>query len=251
VLAIFAIRQAPPRLIRYALGSLLVLAGGWFAYAHGSGPYYRGPIVADVTPAVIQVARDSPSGLVGALDQARTGFVLSGGATNTTVPERVEPPAGPTMVQQLRHRARLAAVGLAVVFTPISLLQASSIVEFAGGRGLLPLADIDTMFLDVSMLAVLVLLFRRRQTIGDRLPFIVFGITLSLVTAVLLGYVVTNFGTLFRIRLIVGVPIWTLALALSHSRRGRVLPGTGSRIRLSPARVSMPELALQLADTGT
>ena len=251
VLAVFAVRQAPRRLTRYAMGSVLVLTGAWWAYAAGAGPYYRGPIFADVLRAVgwtgsapqSATRPDFPSRLVGSLDEARTGFVLTGGATNIKMREwdepsgasvegagatnikvrgRDEPPVGgvtglgASITRSVRYRAKLVTLGLAVVFTPISALKALSIVEFTGGRGLLPLADLDTVFLDLSMLSVLTLLSTRRRSVGDRLPFIVFGITLSLVTAALLGYVVTNYGTLFRLRLIVAAPIWTLALALSH-----------------------------------
>ena len=114
--------------------------------------------------------------------------------------------------------------GLAILFIPISLLQALSVLEIAGGRGLLSVADLDTIFLDATILFIFVLLWKRRDTIGDRLPFVVFGLTLSSVTAFLLGYVVTNFGTLWRMRPLVAIPIWLLVVALSPPAARRRAP---------------------------
>ena len=51
--------------------------------------------------------------------------------------------------------------------------------------------------------------------IGDRLPLVLFGLTLSLVTALLVGYVVTNLGTLWRLRSLIAVPLWILVIALA------------------------------------
>jgi hypothetical protein len=45
-----------------------------------------------------------------------------------------------------------------------------------------------------------------------------FGLTLAAICAVLLGYVVTNFGTLWRLRPLVAVPVWILVVALSPKR---------------------------------
>ena len=66
-----------------------------------------------------------------------------------------------------------------------------------------------------AMASMLALLWTRRRAIGDRLPLVVIGLVLSGVTAVLLGYSVTNFGTLWRMRPIVMIPLWVMAVALS------------------------------------
>jgi hypothetical protein len=44
---------------------------------------------------------------------------------------------------------------------------------------------------------------------------VLFGLILAAATTILLGYVVTNFGTLWRMRPLAAVPIWLLVLALS------------------------------------
>jgi hypothetical protein len=59
------------------------------------------------------------------------------------------------------------------------------------------------------------LLWKRRRAIGDRLPFVLFVLILATTTAMLLGYVVTNYGTLWRLRAMVAVPLWVLVVALS------------------------------------
>jgi hypothetical protein len=61
-----------------------------------------------------------------------------------------------------------------------------------------------------------------RRVIGDRLPFVVFALVLATTTAMLLGYVVTNYGTLWRLRSLVVVPLWLLVLALSEQTAARV-----------------------------
>jgi len=114
-----------------------------------------------------------------------------------------------------REQAIAAARGLAVIFVPISLLRAVTDIHFEGGRGLLSIVDLDTVVMDVVSVFVLALLWRRRRAIGDRLPLVLFGLTLSFVTALLVGYVVTNLGTLWRLRSLIAVPLWILVIALA------------------------------------
>ena len=111
---------------------------------------------------------------------------------------------------------KAAATGLAVVFVPLSVITRVTSIEMSGGRGALRLADVDTLFLDATAIVILALLWRRRRSIGDRLPFVVFSLLLAATSAMLLGYVVTNYGTLWRLRSIVAVPLWMLVLALSN-----------------------------------
>lgn len=55
------------------------------------------------------------------------------------------------------------------------------------------------------------------------------GIIFSATTAVLMGYSVTNFGTLWRMRPVVAIPLWMMAIALSphvDASRGNIQPRT-------------------------
>ena len=130
----------------------------------------------------------------------------------STLPIGVIGRAIPTNVFE---EARTAAWGLAVVFLPISLVETISGISIPGSRGLLQVTNVDTVFLDAAILFMLALLWTRRQAIGDRLPLVVFGVIFSATLAVLLGYVVTNFGTLWRMRPLVAVPLWVMAIAVS------------------------------------
>lgn len=114
-----------------------------------------------------------------------------------------------------REQVVATARGLAVIFVPISLLRAVMDIRFEGGRGLLSIVDFDTVVMDLVSGFVVVLLWRRRRAIGDRLPLVLFGFTLSLVTALLLGYVVTNLGSLWRLRSLIAVPLWILVIAVA------------------------------------
>jgi hypothetical protein len=115
----------------------------------------------------------------------------------------------------VRDHFTVAATGLAIMFIPLVLLGVVSGLEVEGGRGLLVLADLDTVFLDVTLALVLALVWRQRRTLGNRLPIVMFALIFAGTTAILLGYVVTNFGTLWRMRSLVAIPLWMMVVALS------------------------------------
>lgn len=113
---------------------------------------------------------------------------------------------------------KVMIAGLSVLFVPITILRQLSLLPIVAGGGLMAASDLDTMAMDVSLLLLLQLLWQRRHALGHYDRFVAFGLLLSAATALLLAYVVTNFGTLWRMRSIVAIPIWTLAIALSpHS----------------------------------
>jgi hypothetical protein len=136
-------------------------------------------------------------------------------------PER--PPAPPSELRavpiSIPDHLRTGAIGLAVVFVPLSVLAPLFGLNIAAGRLAMALTDIDTLFNVVTTLLVLALLWRGRHSIGDRLPFVVFVLILSAASAILLGYVVTNYGTLWRLRSSVVVPLWLAVVALSPEAR--------------------------------
>lgn len=161
-----------------------------------------------------------------------------GAATASAAPPGEQPPSAPTSVQaevdpvadnvavavpvRPREQVAAAARGLAVIFVPISLLRTVTSIRIEGGRGLLSIVDFDTVVMDAVSIFLVALLWRRRRAIGDRLPLVLFGLTLSLVTALLVGYVVTNLGTLWRLRSLIALPLWIPVIALaprSESRR--------------------------------
>jgi hypothetical protein len=118
----------------------------------------------------------------------------------------------------MADRIRTTLIGLAVVFVPINLVKLIVGFDFAGGRGLLSVSDLDTIVMDCGLVLAVLFLWRRRAAIGERVPVVVFSSVFSITTAVLLGYVVTNFGTLWRMRPMVAVPILLAAVALGGPR---------------------------------
>jgi len=200
----------------------------WVAFAAGAGAYY------DAYHAIIVRTIGSPLQPLAELQTARAGFARSQGATSILTPPTNA--GGATATEALNAADRLArytgddlasrlrnlALGCAVLFVPISLLKALSIVTFPGGRGLLYITDIDTVVMDVAILASMFFLgsaYRGRRSV----PVMLFTIVIALLATIALAYVVTNFGTLFRLRLIVAIPLWLLPVfvTMSTSREGR------------------------------
>ena len=228
-LIVRAIALPRPLALRWSALSCGVLAVFWLAFMTGAGPYYAsyanlitrtvGVRIPLIAPAAEPVAlSDSPeeSGMgvaVSRVDFLRRGFVNTKGATNLT--------------SSSQDAAALQAlvVGLAAMFIPISGLMQLSIVEFSGGRGFLLITDLDTLFMDLALLAVGWLLVTTGRPTRGQLPFTCFTLALGLVSAVLMAYIVTNYGTLFRLRLLATVPLWLAPLALARMSTGVPLAG--------------------------
>jgi hypothetical protein len=208
---------------------ILVLAALWAGCRFGGGPYYESlvePVLAPVTarlePAVAAARRavglpppahdrHAPSGgLTGLIGRSRRGFEVTGGATNMAPPE-LDRTRRTGIVSQVRG----LALGLAAVFVPVTVLRASGMVSFPGGGTLLYLTDVDTLILDASVVICLVFSWRHRQALRPHLTVAAFVLALGIVSALLVGYVVTNYGTLYLLRLMAVVPLWLLPRALA------------------------------------
>jgi hypothetical protein len=81
--------------------------------------------------------------------------------------------------------------------------------------------DIDTLIVDAGLAAALYLLFLARR--NPALPVMVFVVVLAALTTVALAYVVTNFGTLFRLRLLAVTPLWMLPALVAESSSVRAV----------------------------
>ena len=210
------------RLAAFAAPVLVLL---WVAFAMGSDVYYTyyRDLIARTTginlSALALIGRDtrpviSGSADVGelgtAMDSVRIGFIGSGGGTN------IKSRTALNLTRQgLEQAASDLALGLAVTFIPISALRATSMVDFNGGRGLLAITDLDTLFMDVTLLAIAIAIFRLHGVNRYNVASLVLVVTLAAISAVVVAYVVTNFGTLFRLRLLTAVPAWLAPLALT------------------------------------
>jgi hypothetical protein len=192
----------------------------WVMFVIGAGAYYA------YYGNVLRAAVGSPLLSVAALDVARTGFVSTGGAT-TTVSGSASDDVTPLQVDAphitaggIAGRAARVVRGCAVMVVPISLLRSLSLVSFSGGRGLLLVTDMDTLVMDAALLFSVWLLFRSRDRM-DSMPVAIFALVLAGVTALSMAYVVTNYGTLFRLRLLAVTSIWVLPAFIG--RQGRAL----------------------------
>jgi len=213
VLAAFAWRKPRRQVAIHALVSALIVAFLWWSFKAGGGAYY-GYYEAKVL-AVVGISRNPSDAPLGAILSAREGFVRSGGATN--IVRRVAHREGAGLIRLAWEYTCQLALGTLVLLLPISFLKWMSIVDFAGGRGLLVVTDLDTIFIDVTLLAVVLLLKRTWSRQRPNLAFTVFTAALCGLLAALMAFVVTNYGSLFRLRLMVAALIWLLPLALARS----------------------------------
>ncbi len=154
----------------------------------------------------------SPADAVSMVDDARAGFISSGGATNIG-----EAPT--SALGGSTSRLRGFTVGLASMFVPLIVLRALGLVTVSGGAAMVALGDVDTLFFDAVFLAIVVLTWRMGRELRPNAAFLTFAVCLVLLLCVLMGYTVTNVGTLIRLRLMVLVPLVTMPLAFSRLPR--------------------------------
>ena len=196
----------------------------WIAFVARAGPYsqpYQDLVLHALHIPSALAANLHPSGLALTLptasaatlaptDQievAREGFVNAGGATNIVRNRR---PSGNTINELLDE-----AWGLMVIVVPICLMRALSLIGVSGGRGLLIVTDLDTIFIDVTLALQLWIVFRRWNWRERDVPFLSFALSLGTVALLLMAYVVTNYGTLFRLRLMYAIPWWLAGAAVA------------------------------------
>jgi len=127
----------------------------------------------------------------------------------------------------LRRRAGTAgrleglAIGLGAMVVPHSILGRLG-VDLQIGRSARLFADADTVVFDVTTVLIFWFMIRNRRQLY--LPALLFGLALAMLAALPLAYVMTNYGTLIRLRLLVAVPIWLLTLALAPGLTARASP---------------------------
>jgi hypothetical protein len=221
--------RAHGRRLRAAVTGAGLVITLWMAFMFGAGAYYvhyadlleratglsipvftrqsgeSGPLImeADVT-----ALGDSVIAL-------RRGFARSGGATNLT--DREEDETASVRASEIAERT---GIGLLAMLVPMTLLDALSIVDVAGGRGFLFVTDVDTVFATGMLIAAIVIAYRARARATPAAPGLVFACLLAGISALLMAYIVTNYGTLFRLRVIAIAPAWLLPLAYLGQGRG-------------------------------
>ena len=160
----------------------------------------------------------NPAEAIQIVDGARRAFVTSGGATN--VADRLPPTGEPgvTNRNQTAPGARYlsaVAIGLATLFITLTLLDALSIVRASGSMMMQVMGDADTICFDITVMMMAALTWRLRRAARSNTPYLMFSLSLAAVLTGLMAYVVTNVGTLVRLRLMLMVPLWTMTFAFA------------------------------------
>ena len=231
------------RLLRTAASGCAVLVVLWMASAAGAADYYSyyRDLAARATglrfPQIGMFGGAAPGGaapggaapapaggvqgvevMTGTLVTLRRGFEQAGGATNLSASE-----PGNTRASVMSTLGDVG-VGALVLVVPISILQLTPLVTFGGGRGFLFLTDVDTLFMDAMIVAGVLFVYRQLSRELLNAPVLTFLIVTACVSGLLLAYVVTNYGTLFRLRLMFSSPLWLLPLAVSGRPAGPRTP---------------------------
>jgi hypothetical protein len=205
----------------------------WTAFTYGGGPYaepYRQLIWAE-----LHIPDNKPSLSMAAapLDSARDGFVATGGGTNIV---RKRTPTGNQTVERLMD----GASGLMALFVPINILRRLSLVTIAGGRGLLVITDIETTLLDLTIAVQLWLVWRQWKRGHSDVLFLAFVLTLAVAVMVPMAYVVTNYGTMFRMRVMYVIPLWLAGASIARAGHGRRFALGRTAATASAGRTELP-----------
>jgi len=180
-------------------------------FVMGAGPY------ADAYQPSLWSSASDRATLITMLDRARSRFVAAGG--ETSLDQDDEPRLELSIVT---NRGRLERLwrDYAAQFVPISMLRATSMVTFKGGAGLLRITDIDTIVIDMTVLAAVCLFVMSARAQGMS-PGPVFVLVMAALLTASLAYVVTNYGTLFRLRLFGVTPLWMLPVMIPDAGAAR------------------------------
>ncbi len=138
-----------------------------------------------------------------------TGTALAPPPTRTQTTTQPQPPApapAPTPPPQPVPQTLLSRVttGFAAMFLPRVLGESLGIIRVGGGRGLWLFAEIDTIMFDLVLLyAIIYCTLSLRRGRARMTATFVLCVLVFVMTAGPMLYTVNNFGTLFRLRLMV------------------------------------------------
>lgn len=206
MVAMLGRRRVSWRLVFGCAALTIVTAGTALTYGSEEGRNYLDLIGGARSPG------EAVSMAVSMVDNARAGFVSSGGSTN------IGESAASSDVGVI-HRLRSITMGLATMFVPLIVLRTLGLVAMSGGAAMVALGDLDTLFFDAVFVSMVVLTWRMGRELRPNTAFLTYAVGLVLLLCVLMGYTVTNVGTLVRLRLMVLAPLVTMPLAFSRLPR--------------------------------
>jgi hypothetical protein len=137
-------------------------------------------------------------------------------------PEPTAAPITPASSVEQSLGSRLTT-GFAAMFLPRSVAESLGVIRVGGGRGLWLFAEIDTIVLDLVLLYTIVCCVRSLHSGRAQISAtFLWCLLLLLMTAGPMVYTVNNFGTLFRLRLMVYFLVAVLPLTLRTQRTDAV-----------------------------
>lgn len=207
--ALWPLRPGTWRRLGRCVLVLLLVNGFWLSGRAGQMAVARAvrPPTVAVPGAAVEEEEDVLGRFTGEFDRLRSGFTRTGGNTNL---------GGEVSARGVSGRLAALGYGLLLTFVPFSALVWAGVVPAVGRRVFIAIADVDTIFMDCSLAVLAVLLFRRTRGRDLNVLYALFAGLLALSLTVFLAYVVTNYGTLFRLRLMAAASFWMLALAVQR-----------------------------------
>jgi hypothetical protein len=245
-LPLFAIAIAMGCAARRRVAGFLATAGLMIicsqAILMASTAYLPRPIATLLRPASFVRQQDWRSVRLGELfDRLRHGFDRTPGATaiaaGTLIPASkppapaaaVETPAADPVRRSVEQGERAPVTrggrivtGVAAAFLPRTLAQSLGLLTIEGGRGLWLVADADTLMFDALLIFVIVFCVRQLRVQRMRVaPAMVLVFVSMLAIGGPLIYIVSNFGTLFRLRQMITLQLCLIPLVMTVTpRRG-------------------------------
>jgi len=163
------------------------------------------------------------------LAKMREGFVTSGAASQISAgaPEPVVAPPGPPpatspisppVAGPRPGWSRTLLAGLAATFLPRVVGSSLGLFSIGGGRGAWAYVELDTLFFTTACVLSVLLTVRAARRAGRISPLALQAMLSALLIAVALAYVVAVFGTLFRLREMILMPLSLAPLAATVRR---------------------------------
>ena len=211
--------------------SLLLFALMTQAFVYGGGAYVPAEIQVAFKPAMWAGGNlaDVPSEVFGEVGEARQKFEATGGRTTISVGESLRPddenrPGNPLGVALPASPAARLAAGVLAVIVPRTILRGLHLVRIESGYDLWWFIDIDTVVFDVILIAAAIFVVRRLRGTTLRNPLFWLTLSIAVGVGVPIVYAVSNFGTLFRLRLMVYTVAALIPLALSMAAENKRRP---------------------------
>ena len=173
-------------------------------------PVAAEPVAAIAEPKPVAPAPVAPTPVV-------TAPVVAAPVVSTAVAPAPAKPAPAAVDEKIvvpvSTRGRIIA-GAVAVLIPSTVAKKLGLLQMGGGRGLWWFTDLDTILFDLVVLFSIGFTLRRLKWTTPRNPMFWFVLLVSAVALPLI-YTVTNYGTLFRLRMMVYLAVALIPLALS------------------------------------